>query len=155
MEWKPTCQGSFGPNRNAFWWVVVEIWTFEKLEHKTSTQCDGNADDRGDYYSSPCKGELKMCGKSDRWATSWENLFMPYANSKGADQPAHPRSLISTFVVRCLDSMVSLVSILAISWLQLPSLAEQTGLSYLVENTGLSLTWSKTPKTGFLVTRLM
>ena len=27
------------------------------------------------------------------WATSWENLFLPYANN-GADQPAHPRSLI-------------------------------------------------------------
>ena len=26
------------------------------------------------------------------WATSWENLFMPYANNKGADQHAHPRS---------------------------------------------------------------
>ena len=24
------------------------------------------------------------------WAMSWENLFMPYANNKGADQPAHP-----------------------------------------------------------------
>ena len=22
------------------------------------------------------------------WATSWENLFMPYANNKGADPPA-------------------------------------------------------------------
>ena len=31
-------------------------------------------------------------------------LFMPNANNKGADQPAHLRSLISTFVVRCLDS---------------------------------------------------
>ena len=40
-----------------------------------------------------------------------KNLFMPYANNKGADQPAHPRSLISAFVVRCLDSTVSLVSI--------------------------------------------
>ena len=29
-----------------------------------------------------------------------KKLFMPYANNKGADQPAHPRSLISTFVVR-------------------------------------------------------
>ena len=27
-----------------------------------------------------------------------KNLFMPYANNKGADQPAHPRSLISAFV---------------------------------------------------------
>ena len=32
------------------------------------------------------------------WAMSWENLFMPYANNKGADQPAHPHSLISAFV---------------------------------------------------------
>ena len=38
------------------------------------------------------------------WATSWEILFLTYANNKGADQPVHPRSLISAFVVRCLDS---------------------------------------------------
>ena len=29
---------------------------------------------------------------------------MPYANNKDADQPAHPHSLISVFVVRCIDS---------------------------------------------------
>ena len=40
------------------------------------------------------------------WATSWENLFMPYANNKGADQPAQSLS-----VVRCLDSIIPLVSI--------------------------------------------
>ena len=33
-------------------------------------------------------------------------FLMPYANNKGADQPVHPHSLISTFVVRCLDSMI-------------------------------------------------
>ena len=33
---------------------------------------------------------------------------MPYANNKGADQPAHPRSLISAFVVRCLDSIITI-----------------------------------------------
>ena len=32
--------------------------------------------------------------------------LMSYANNKGADQPAHPRSLISAFVVRCLDSII-------------------------------------------------
>ena len=37
----------------------------------------------------------------------WEKLFMPYANNKGADQPAHLHSLISAFVVRCLDSTIS------------------------------------------------
>ena len=35
---------------------------------------------------------------------------MSYANNKDADQPAHPRSLISAFVVRCLDSVMTLVS---------------------------------------------
>ena len=35
---------------------------------------------------------------------------MPYANNKGADQPAHPRNLISAFVVRSLDSIIPLVS---------------------------------------------
>ena len=49
------------------------------------------------------------------WASSRENLFLPYANNKGADQPAHPRSLISTFVVHCLDSILSLVSLSEIS----------------------------------------
>ena len=50
-----------------------------------------------------CKpGHEKMC-------------LMLYANNKGADQPAHPFSLISVFVVRCLDSIISLDSIAEIS----------------------------------------
>ena len=36
--------------------------------------------------------------------------LMAYANNKGADQPAHPRSLISRFVVRCLDSIISILA---------------------------------------------
>ena len=35
---------------------------------------------------------------------------MPYANNKGADQPAHPRSLISAFVVRCICSIISILA---------------------------------------------
>ena len=69
---------------------------------------------------------------------------MLYANNKGADQPAHLHSLISAFVVRCLDSIISLVSISKISSLYLASVAAQAGLC---------LTWSQTPKTGFLMTR--
>ena len=38
-----------------------------------------------------------------------------YENNNGADQPAHPRSLISAFVVHCLDSIISLDSIAEIS----------------------------------------
>ena len=74
-----------------------------------------------------------------------ENLFMPYTNNKGADQPAHLRILNSTFVVRHLDSIIPLVSISEILSLYLASVAAQAGLC---------LIWSETPKTGFLVTRL-
>ena len=67
---------------------------------------------------------------------------MPYANNKGADQPVHPRSLISTFGVRRLDSIIPLVSIPKILSIFQTSVAVQASLS---------LTWSQTPKTGFLV----
>ena len=40
-----------------------------------------------------------------------KTCLMPYANNKGADQAAHPRSLSSTFVVRCLDSMIYILAI--------------------------------------------
>ena len=65
---------------------------------------------------------------------------MQYVNNKGADQPAHPRSLISAFVVRCLDSIIPLLAIAEISRLKLSSVAEQAGSS---------LTWSKTKNIGF------
>ena len=46
----------------------------------------------------------------------------------------HPRSLISAFVVRCLDSVMSLVSITKITSHMLASVAEQASLSDLVGN---------------------
>ena len=54
---------------------------------------------------------------------------MSYANNKDADQPAYPRSLISAFVVRCIDSVISLVSVTKSSSLMLASVAEQASLS--------------------------
>ena len=54
-------------------------------------------------------------------------------------------SLISAFVVHCLDSIIPLVSISEISSLYLVSLVAQAGLN---------LPCSKTPKTDFLVMRL-
>ena len=54
--------------------------------------------------------DLKEILLVSNWAMSWENLFMLYVNNKGADQPAHLRSLISAYVVCCLDSMIPLVS---------------------------------------------
>ena len=58
----------------------------------------------------------------------------------------HIRGLISAFVVRCLDSIIPLVSISKISSVYLASVAAQAGLS---------LSWSETPKTGFLMMRLI
>ena len=54
-----------------------------------------------------------------------KTCLMLYANKKGADQPAHPHSLSSAFVVCCLDSVMSLVSVTKISSLMLASVAEQ------------------------------
>ena len=62
-----------------------------------------------------------------------------YANNKGADQPAHLGNLISTFVVRYLDSII-------------PTCLSQ---NFKTEQAGLCLTWLKTLKTGFLVTGLI
>ena len=50
------------------------------------------------------------------------------------------RSLISAFVVRCLDSVMPLVFVIKISCLLLASVAEQASLS---------LPWSETPEDTF------
>ena len=66
---------------------------------------------------------------------------MPYANNKGADQPAHLHSLTSTFVVRCLDGTICILAISQVSRFWLASVAEQAGLN---------LTWSKILEDTFL-----
>ena len=48
---------------------------------------------------------------------------------QNADQHAHPRSLISAFIVRCLDSVMSVASV--------------------AEQASLSLTWLETPEDTF------
>ena len=63
--------------------------------------------------------------------------LMAYANNKSADQPAHLGSLISTFVVRCLDSIIRILAISKVSRFWLASVAEQAGLN---------LTWLKIPE---------
>ena len=54
--------------------------------------------------------------------------------------------MITAFVVRCLDSTIRLLAIAEISRPKLVSIAEHTGLS---------INWSQTPKTGFVVTWLL
>ena len=67
-----------------------------------------------------------------------------FANNTGADQPAHPRSLISAFVIRFLESIICILATGEIAIFRLVSVAEETGLK---------LALSETPKTGFLATR--
>ena len=64
--------------------------------------------------------------------------------NKGADQPAHLRRLISAFVIRLLESIISKLASSKISIFKLVSVAEETGLS---------LALSTNPKAGFLASR--
>ena len=67
-----------------------------------------------------------------------KTCLMPYVNNKDAGQPAHLHSLISAFVVRCLDSII-------------PMLPKSTFSRQLasVAVAGLSLIWSHNPEIMF------
>ena len=67
-----------------------------------------------------------------------------FANNTGADQPAHPRSLISALVIRYLESIICKLATGEISIFQLFSAAEETGFN---------LALLETPKTDFLATK--
>ena len=41
------------------------------------------------------------------WASTQENLSLGFVNNKGAGQPVHPHRLISAFVIRFLESIIS------------------------------------------------
>ena len=66
------------------------------------------------------------------------------ANNKGPDQPARLRSLISAFVIRLLESIISRFATSKLSSFKVVSVAEETDLNLDV---------SKTPKTGFVAPR--
>ena len=66
------------------------------------------------------------------------------ANNKGADQPAHIRSLISTCVIRLLERIISGLATSKNSIFKLVPEAEETGLSVAL---------SETQRTSFLATR--
>ena len=69
-----------------------------------------------------------------------------YAKCEQQKHTSAMRSLISAFVFRCLDIIILLVSISEFSSLH---------LAYVAAQAGMSLTWSETPKTGFLETWLI
>ena len=59
-----------------------------------------------------------------------------HVTNKVADQPAHPRSLISAIAIRLLESMIAKVATCKLSIFLLVAVAEQTGKfgHYLVGN---------------------
>ena len=44
-----------------------------------------------------------------------KTCFRGFANNKGTDQPVHPHSLISAFVIRSLESIISILDTCEIS----------------------------------------
>ena len=56
------------------------------------------------------------------------DLSLVFVNNKGADKPGHPPSLISAFVVRLLESIISNLATSEFS-ISIFSVAEETGLS--------------------------
>ena len=73
-----------------------------------------------------------------------ENLSSVFLDNKGADEPAHRRSLISAFVIHLLESIMSELATSEIPLIWLVSVVEQAGCG---------MTWTENPKTGFLTTR--
>ena len=55
--------------------------------------------------------------------------LIAYVNNKGTDKRAHPCSLISTFIGRCLDIMICILVLSKVSRFLLASVAEQAGLN--------------------------
>ena len=62
------------------------------------------------FSLSPFMRNVGKCNTSQIWASTRENLSLGFANNTREDQPAHPGSLISAFVIR--------------------SIAEETGLNF-------------------------
>ena len=66
------------------------------------------------------------------WASVRENLYLgvcKQANNKGADQPAHLRKLISSFIILLLESIISRLAMSELSIFELVSVAGQAGLN--------------------------
>ena len=56
--------------------------------------------------SSECALQMYEISSLYIWASSRENLSSGFFNNTVTDQPAHPRCLISAFVVHCLESFI-------------------------------------------------
>ena len=100
------------------------------------------------FYPWALSGMVDLCHFDESFGSGhWKTCLILYANNKRADHPVHTNSLISAFVICCLNCCIIPIvskSIISILW-----------ISSVTELASLSLTWSKRPKTGFLMTWLI
>ena len=74
--------------------MATDGQTYEQMEsgNPIHVSCKGKASANMSYLMNykPRSWKYKALRATvfDIWATSWENLFMPYVNNKGTDQPA-------------------------------------------------------------------
>ena len=70
-----------------------------------------------------------------------ENLSLGFMNSKGADQPVHPRSPISAYAIHLIENIESKLATSELAIFQVISVAPQFGLR---------MAWLENLKTDFL-----
>ena len=58
-------------------------------------------------HQNPADLDLECFQNRINWALTRESLSSGVCDNKGPDQPAHPRRLISAFVIRFLESIIS------------------------------------------------
>ena len=82
--------------------VMFSLLTFKFMEVRAILCLDFRSLQHIDGQVKTGPGHAKMC-------------FMAYVNNKGAYQPAHLCSQISTFVVRCLDNIICILALSKVS----------------------------------------
>ena len=122
-------------------WLTIIFFMHYNIENP---HCSKFTDTYSNFWVSEYFGNLRYYFLDE--PRREKTCLIPYANNKGADQPAHPRSLFGVLDVRCLESIVSLDAIAEILTLPVASIVKQRGLS---------LTWWQSLKTDFLMTLLI
>ena len=83
---------------------------------------------------------VHLSESKQRWASMQENLSSEVYEQQRCRPPAHPRSLISSFIIRSSESIISMLTTSEFSIFQLVTVSVETDFS---------LALSETPKTGF------
>ena len=93
------------------WWQTVTLLTILSLAHYSTCRMAGYCSE-SDFIPVFC---MIMWISLTILSHVTRKPVLPYANSKGEDQPAHPHSLISSFVIHRLDNIIPLLAVAGIS----------------------------------------